>query len=370
MTPLEQAKQLLPLPDLLSRLGLGEHAKKSSRCPFHDDSNNSFSVFQNEKGEWAWNCFGQCGCGGDEPAFIAKRDNIENDEACRRYIELTDAKGNNVPAPKHTASRVSSFLAKPADIRAMPLKVSDAWREGLDYAQAHPLIVKQLAKWRGWSEPFSQYLIDCAAISMPLYYNERGLAFQVILPTGERGSMTTLPIGYHIRIKPESPEKRASWRYVPNGQTHDHGIPALPWILGDFEQATLLVITEGQWDALTFSLAAGWLGDCCLWPKGVGVIGIRGANGIKPFLQYYGRFWPRNVNCLVFADADGPGSNWYIGDHSFAAELATLCRKVAVVNCTPHKDFNELYRHEIVGPDQVTELLASHGMSLGNEVLV
>jgi CHC2 zinc finger len=370
VTPLEQAKELLPLPALLSRLGLGEHAKKSSRCPFHDDSNNSFSVFQNEKGEWGWNCFGQCGCGGDEPAFIAKRDNIENDEACRHYIELTGAKGNSTPAPKHTASRGSSFLAKPADIPAMPLQVSDAWREGLDSAQAHPTIVKRLAEWRGWNEPFAQYLIDCAAISMPLYYNERGLAFQVILPTGERGSMTTLPIGYHIRIKPDSPEKRASWRYVPNEQAHGHGIPALPYFLGDFEQATLLVITEGQWDALTFCLAAEWLGPDCLWPRGVGVIGIRGANGINPFLQYYRKFWPVNINCLLLPDGDGPGGKWFDGTDTFADRLSDLCRKVAVVKCGPEKDFNDSYRVQKITAGQISELLESHGMGLERPVLL
>lgn len=61
MTALEQAKHVLPLPDLMARLGLGEHAKKSARCPFHDDQNSSFSIFQGEGGEWVWNCFAGCG---------------------------------------------------------------------------------------------------------------------------------------------------------------------------------------------------------------------------------------------------------------------------------------------------------------------
>ena len=49
-----EAKRQLPLPALLHRLGLGEHAKKSARCPFHDDRHNSFSVWKNGGGLWFW----------------------------------------------------------------------------------------------------------------------------------------------------------------------------------------------------------------------------------------------------------------------------------------------------------------------------
>jgi hypothetical protein len=39
---IDEAKRRLPLPDLLSRLGLGEHAKKSARCLWHDDQHPRF----------------------------------------------------------------------------------------------------------------------------------------------------------------------------------------------------------------------------------------------------------------------------------------------------------------------------------------
>jgi hypothetical protein len=45
-TKIDEAKRLLPLPQLLERLGLGAHAKKSALCPLHDDKHPSFSVFQ------------------------------------------------------------------------------------------------------------------------------------------------------------------------------------------------------------------------------------------------------------------------------------------------------------------------------------
>jgi len=55
---------------------------------------------------------------------------------------------------------------------------------------------------------------------------------------------------------------------------------------------------------------------------------------------------------------------WYEGEKTFASELATLSRKVVITDCGQHKDFNDLYKTEGVTSEQVSELLASHGMSL------
>ncbi len=259
-------------------------------------------------------------------------------------------------------------MATLESVGTMPHSVADAWNEGVDYLLANPLSAVRLASFRGWPVPFAQYIIDCAAISLPLHYNERGIAFQVVVPEGERGEMTTRPVGYHIRLKGK-PGEKATWRFLPNDKTHNRSTPALPYILGEFERARLLVITEGQWDAITFAFAAGWLGDGCLWPHGVGVIGIRGASGVNPFLRYYERFWPERVNCLLLADADKAGGSWSNGDNCFAKELSKRSAKVAVVDCHPHKDFNDLFRTETPGPEVIGELLASKGMTVGNEVL-
>ena len=94
-------------------------------------------------------------------------------------------------------------------------------------------------------------------------------------------------IGFHCRLKPSARDEKASWRFVPNEQEHQQTTPALPFIIGGswFDTARLLIITEGQWDSLTFALAAGWLGEGCIWPERVCIIGIRGAQGVNPFLQ-------------------------------------------------------------------------------------
>src|SRR6516165_11682130 len=84
---IDEAKRRLPLPDLMSRLGLGEHAKKSARCPFHSDEHPSFSVFQGEDGFWHWNCFAGCG-DGDEIMFLSKLKGLSLTKAIKLYLSM------------------------------------------------------------------------------------------------------------------------------------------------------------------------------------------------------------------------------------------------------------------------------------------
>jgi hypothetical protein len=76
------------LPQLLARLGLGECARKSAHCPFHDDEHESFSVFQSKDGKgWQWKCHARCGYG-DEIALLVKRFGISRREAITRYLQM------------------------------------------------------------------------------------------------------------------------------------------------------------------------------------------------------------------------------------------------------------------------------------------
>src|SRR5262249_8821726 len=84
---IDEAKRRLPLPDLLSRLGLGEHAKKSAPCLWHDDQHPSFSVFKGDDGFWHYKCFVCDSSGGDEIGFLVKHFNISRREAIRRYLD-------------------------------------------------------------------------------------------------------------------------------------------------------------------------------------------------------------------------------------------------------------------------------------------
>ena len=103
---IDEAKQLLPLPELMARLGLGEHAKKSARCPFpgHDDKHPSFSVFKGRDGFWHYNCFVCDMQGGDEIAFLAKHFNISRREAIKRYLDMTGFPAHRPPKSREGPS--------------------------------------------------------------------------------------------------------------------------------------------------------------------------------------------------------------------------------------------------------------------------
>lgn len=85
---IDEAKRRLPMTALLTKLGLGEHAKKEARCPFHrPDEHPSFSVFQKKDGTWWHQYFVGCSQG-DEIAFLVKHFNISRREAIKRYLEM------------------------------------------------------------------------------------------------------------------------------------------------------------------------------------------------------------------------------------------------------------------------------------------
>ena len=98
MNEIEQWKAALPLPTLLLRLGLSERELTPGEypCPLHRESRgNAFSIAHKE-GRWLWNCFGACGCGGDEVTLLEKVENLSRTEAIRRLREL--AIGTGAPA--------------------------------------------------------------------------------------------------------------------------------------------------------------------------------------------------------------------------------------------------------------------------------
>src|SRR5947208_994898 len=93
-----EAKRKLPLPALLHQLGLGEHAKKSPRCPFHRDEHNSFSIWQKD-GRWFWKCHTGCGQG-DEINLLEAHKGVSNGEAIKLYLEMAGVNGSAASGEK------------------------------------------------------------------------------------------------------------------------------------------------------------------------------------------------------------------------------------------------------------------------------
>jgi hypothetical protein len=263
-------------------------------------------------------------------------------------------------------------LEEPERLPEISGEAFEAWMEGVNHLGRSRDCMEALAQFRGWPMAWARHLVDGGAISMPFHRGRRTIAFLVEAPEGGGGGMTMRKVGFHCRLKPRPGEEKAGWRFVPNAKEHGQSTPALPFILGgsSFDSARLLVITGGQWDALTFAFAAGWLGEGCQWPEGACVIGIRGDSSTNVFLRYYARFWPASANCLLLPDADLSGGKWVQAPDSFAKRLSARCRKVAVVTFGSHKDFNDLHRGGNVTPGMITGILAAHGMAMEEEVAI
>ena len=338
--------------------------KRSCRAPHREEKNASFSVYRSQKSDWRFKDFGTGEHGG--LVGFAMLAGMDGKQASHWLMEKAGVRWSERFV---TFTRPVKIESKPTEAEKAPEMspaVRGAWKEGVDHLHRHPEGVGALVALRGWPLAWAKFLADRAHVSMPLYHGRRTIAFLVETPEIGPEGMTMRGVGFHCRLAPRPGENHAGWRYVPNEAEHGQRIPALPFIMGGscFDSAKLLVILGGQWDALTFAFSAGWLGDGCQWPDGVCVIGMRGDSSSNIFLHHYGRFWPKAANCLLIPDGDASGARWLEAADSFASRLSARCRKVAVVRCGRHKDFNDLYRAEQITPVHIEGLLASHKMTL------
>lgn len=104
-----EAKTRLPLPALLDRLDLAPHARKSARCPLHEDRSPSFSIFSGGSG-WGWKCHAGCG-GGDEIDFLETYLRTTKTEAVRRFLDM--AGGQPAPLAASRAAKASVASSGP-----------------------------------------------------------------------------------------------------------------------------------------------------------------------------------------------------------------------------------------------------------------
>ena len=124
---LAQAKQRLPLSALMAQLGFGDCAKKSARCPFHEDSSASFSVYLGDDGQERWKCHAGCGQG-DSIDFLAKLRGLSNADACREYISLAGV--TSPPAPP-SSCKPSRSAPLPLDWQTCVARVTVEHRQKL-----------------------------------------------------------------------------------------------------------------------------------------------------------------------------------------------------------------------------------------------
>jgi hypothetical protein len=206
----------------MGRLDLGEHAKKSALCPFHDDKHNSFSVWNNANGLWFWKCHAGCG-EGDEISFLEKHRGISNREAIELFLEMAGVNGAKPPASKPagvtSTSRSTSTLDWPACVAA--------------FTDEH---IERLAKSRGYS------------IETVCWLKENGLI-------GLFNGCVAFPIC-------DNAEKVVAAHYKSKGGgskwlRYPKGFNTRPMVIGQLLPGEPVHVFESQWDAFAFMDKSG-----------------------------------------------------------------------------------------------------------------
>ncbi|MGO9585165.1 MAG: DUF3987 domain-containing protein [Limisphaerales bacterium] len=303
-----QAKQRLPLSALMAQLGFGDRAKKSARCPFHEDSSASFSLYVGDDGEERWKCFAGCGQG-DAIDFLAKHRGLNNADACREYIRLADVPPP--PAPP-SSSNPSPSSQPPFDWQSCVAALTPEHRANL-------------AKWRGYAPKFVEWLH--AENLVGLFDGER-----IAFPVHDAGRNV---IGCHYRLKEDG-----SWRYHPTGTR------TAPFIIGDLATAKTIFDFESQWDLLAVL-------DCLhhhIQPLAyTAAVATRGAGNARLLA---GLCAPDAV-VYAFGQNDEAGTKW------LAAVAANSGRKTFhVVTPAPHKDAND-WTHAGATADEIRAAIAA-----------
>ena len=278
----------------MHRLGFGEHAKKSARCPFHDDKHNSFSIWKNGHGCWAWKCHTGCGAG-DEITFLEKLEWLSNGGAIRRYLELAGLTGSGPPAQK-TNGAVATLGAnehKPGNPLDWPACVEALTNRHLE----------QLAKRRSYSIEFCFWLKQNGLVGL---YNGC-----IALPVHDRGRNV---LAVHYRLKD------GSWRYYPQG------VKVRPLVIGELAANDLIHVFESQWDAFAFMDKSG---------ERSGIIITRGAaNG-----ALVAHLIPQNAKVYLWTQNDIPGREW---EQKICSYTKCLVKRVRIPAL--HKDLNDWTR--------------------------
>jgi AAA domain/CHC2 zinc finger len=283
-TPIHQAKLRLPLPLLMQQLGLGEHAKKSARCPFHDDHHASFSVWRNADGAWFFKC--HTGCGeGDEISLLELRKQISQSEATKLYVEMAGVA--QTPRGQLLGQKSNSENPKPID-----------WQRCVNAFS--PKYLERLAQWRGYSIEFCSWLKQNGLIGL---FN----GF-IAFPVHDRAGIVE---AVHYRLKD------GSWRY------HPKGAKARLLVIGELLPGDHVHIFESQWDAFAFMNVSG---------EGSGIVITRGTSNGALVADVI----PERAIVHLWTQNDAPGAKW---EKDICANAKGTVKRARIPK--PHKDLNE-----------------------------
>jgi hypothetical protein len=304
ITPIHRAKLKLPLPLLMKQLGLGEHAKKNAKCPFHDDRNPSFSVFQIDGG-WFWKCHAGCG-EGDEINFLEKHKRISQSEATRLYLKM--------------AGCMPSTLAHPTQILRLEsnngLWTPNDWQQCVSALTRRDL--ERLATERGYSIDFCEWLHTHELVGL---YKDC-IAFPVHNEVG-----AVVAVHYQLQDR--------SWRYYPVGAK------VRPLVIGELVAGESAHLFESQWDAFAFMDVSG---------ERSGIIVTHGAsNG-----ALVSGLVVDNSTLYLWTQNDQAGTKW---QKDVCGHVRCVVKHARIPE--PHKDLNDWTRAGATTDDLLAVMMSA-----------
>lgn len=328
---LDKAKRLLPLPELMRRLG--DYAPSPAetgrggfliKSPLREDKSPSFSVYRRD-GEWKWSDKGT-GEGGDALDYLRHREGKEFKEARARLIELagvSDAAPSPTPAKK----------AEPRVRVTVKKKVFD-WADCAKALTAER--VAEIAEWRGYSPEFVEWCRDRGWLG----WHKGGPALPVHDSEGK-------VIGIHHR----QIDDPASWRNTAG--------KSAPLVFGDPTKTPASVLVESQWDAMA-ALAAmeAHRRDVV---ENMAFIASRGADHTGPLAATIESIEPSRRRLYAIEQNDPPRDDGKpTGNDTWRGKIAKLAPGI-FFNAPPkeHKDLNDWLKAGMSGDDVIRLVMDS-----------
>ena len=284
-----------------------------------------------------------------------------------------------------------------AAVRPWPECVAARWAEGARFRDHNQGVLARLCERRAWPVAWSDVLVGIDAMAFPVEAwcepgaagERRMVAFRVEAPVrGAKGALELRPVGYHQKFYNVA-RGESGWRFFPSlireqgerkaaarcssyeaavlaaaderGVTGEESmVPPLPYVVGDLAAPKLVIILEGQWDALTMLGALGGLNPDDEGLRGVAIFGVRGAKGTGTLLAHWGAWLKKcapQVWLLPDNDEAKTGARWYppgraaeraAGRTYFSEQLAWAgASRVVVTPLAPEmggKDFNDYFK--------------------------
>ena len=307
---INQLKSEVPLPKLVVELGYEQSlVSRSTNCPFHDDGNPSFGIWETD-GMWKWKCHSGCGHG-DELDFIQKALGIDQTAALTKLRELA----GDIPPTLNLDSLVGTSGSQDGiDWDAAVTAFQPAWKD-------------RLAQWRGFSPEFIDWMVGNHLVGVI----DGMLAFPISHTPQPNPRQTGRVDGAHLF------SRETGWRI--------RGGKSAPWFIG--EHSENLMVFESQWDAFAFMDRMNWhrhlRHNTC-------IVITRGASNGK---RLDGLIPDKTREVFAFTQNDDAGGRW-------EKDIASVFRKAKRVATPPEfKDLNEWVQHDSGEPRRVLEALES-----------